>query len=72
MLQDGVAMTMVTPEMLPIFQHVDDVLIKKLSVRLAMSTRMTSKGGGDEKRGSKPKKSEVAKATNMICSPSFD
>ena len=53
--------------MLPNWQHMDDVLIAKLEVRVKMSTRTLSKGGGDEKWGSKPKKSEVAEATKMIC-----
>ena len=37
---DGVATTMATPEMLTVWIHVDDVLIKNLAVRVAMSTRM--------------------------------
>ena len=49
MPQDGVATTMVTPEILPVWKHMDDVLIVKLSVRVAMSTRIPSKGGRDEK-----------------------
>ena len=49
MPQDGVATTMATPEMLTVWQHMDYVLIAKLSVRLVMSTRMPSKGGGDER-----------------------
>ena len=72
MPQDGVATTMATSEMLPIWRHVDDVLIAKLSVRAAMSTRGVLMGGVDERWGSKPKKSEVAEATKMICGPSFD
>ena len=43
------ATTMVTPEILPVWQHVDDVLIKNLAVRMAMSTRMPLKGGGDDR-----------------------
>ena len=72
MPQDGVATTMATPEMLPVWRHVDDVLILNLAVRVAMSTRMPPKVGGDERWGSKPKKYEVAEVTKMICSPSFD
>ena len=44
----------------------DDALIAKLAVRVAMSTRMRPKGGRDETWGSKPKKYEVAEATRMI------
>ena len=33
-----------------------------------MPTRTPSKGDGDERWGYKPKKSEVAEATEMICS----
>ena len=66
MPQDGVATTMAMPEMLPVWQHMDNVIIVKLEVRVAMSTRMPLKGGGDEIWGSKPKKSEVAEATKMI------
>ena len=72
MPQDGLAKTMATPEMLPVWQHMDDVLIAKLAVRVAMSTRIPSKGGRDEIWVSKPNKSEVAEATKMICRPSFD
>ena len=36
MPQYGVAMTMVTPKMLNVWRHVDDVLISKLSVRVVM------------------------------------
>ena len=67
MPQDGVATTMVTLEMLNVWRHVDDVLIAKLTFRVAMSKSMPLKGGGDERWGSKPKKSEVAKATKIIC-----
>ena len=67
MPQDGVATTMATPEILPIWQYVDDVLIGNLAVRVEISTRMPSKGGGDERWGSKPHKSDVAEATKMIC-----
>ena len=48
------------------------MLIAKLAVRVAMSTRMPLKGGKDDKWGSKPKKSEVVKATKMIRRLSFD
>ena len=58
--------TLVTLEILPLWKHVDDLLIKNLEVRVVISTRMPSKGSGDEIWGSKPKKSEVAEATNMI------
>ena len=54
MPQDSVATTMATPEILPVWKHVDDVLIENLSVRVAMPTRMTYKGGRDEIWGSKP------------------
>ena len=57
---------MVTPEMMHVYKHVDDVLIANLAVRVAISTRISSKGGGNERWGSKPKKSEVAEATKMI------
>ena len=66
MIQDGVATTMVTPEMLPIWRHVNDDLITKLELKVAISERMTSKSGGDERWGSKPKKDEVSEATKMI------
>ena len=66
MTQDGLATTMVTLEMLPVWRHVDDVCIANLSVRVAMSTRMPSKGGVDEIWVSKPKKFEVAEATKTI------
>ena len=66
MPQDGLDTTMATPEMLLVWQHVDAEIIAELEVRVAMSRRMTSKGGGDERWGSKPKKSEVAEATKMI------
>ena len=66
MPQDGVATTLATPEMLPVWKHVDDVLIAKLAVRVETSTRIPSKGGGDERWGSKPNKSEVAEATKII------
>ena len=72
MPQDGMATTTSPPEMLPVCPHVDDVLITKLAVRLEISKRMLSKGGGDERWGSKPNKYEVDKATNMICIPSFE
>ena len=49
MPQDGVDMNMSTPEMLPVYQHMDDVLIPNLALRVAMPTRMPSKGGGDER-----------------------
>ena len=49
MPQDGVATTMVTPEMLPEWRNVDDVLIAKTAVRVAISTRILLKGGGDER-----------------------
>ena len=52
--------------MLPIWRHMDDVLITKLAVRMATSTRMPSKGGGYEIWLSKRKKSDVAEATKMI------
>ena len=71
-LQDRVATTMVTPEMLPVWRHVDDVLITNLSVRVTMSTRGVLMGGGNERWGSKSKKSEVDEATKMICGLSFD
>ena len=57
---------METPEILPVWRHVDAVLIKKLTVRVTMTTRIPSKGGGDKRWGSKPKKSEVSEATNII------
>ena len=63
---------MATPEMLPIWVHVDDMLIVKLSVRVAISTRMPLKGGGDKRWGSKSKKSEVAEVTKMICSQALN
>ena len=66
MPQDGVATTLATPEMLPVWKQMDGVLIAKLAVRVETSTRIPSKGGGDEKWGSKPKKSEVSKATKII------
>ena len=66
MTQDGMATNMSTPEILSVWIHVDDVLIAKLSVRVAMSTRMPSKGGVDEIWVSKPKKFEVAEATKTI------
>ena len=52
--------------MMPVWRHIDDVLIANLAVRVAMSTRMLSKGGLDERWVSKPKKSEVAVATKII------
>ena len=67
MPQDGVATNIATPEMLPDWRHMNDVLIAKLVVRVAMSTMMPSKGGGDERWGSKLNKSEVSEATKMIC-----
>ena len=66
MLQDGVATTMARLEILPFWQHMDDLLIANLAVRVVISTRIPSKGGGDERWGSKPKKYEVAEATKMI------
>ena len=66
MMQDGVATTMVTPEMLPIWRHVNDDLITKLALKVAISERMTPKSGGDERWGSKPKKDDVSEATKMI------
>ena len=65
-LQDGVATTTAMLEMLPVWRHVDDVIIANLEVRVEMSTRMPQKGGRDERWGSKPKKSEVVEATKMI------
>ena len=56
MPQDGVATTMATPEILPVWRHMDDVLIANMAVRVAISTRMPSKGDGYEIWGSKPKK----------------
>ena len=47
MPQDGVSTTMATPEILPVWLHVDGMIIAKLAVRLVMSTRMLSKDGGD-------------------------
>ena len=38
--RDGVATTMATTEMLNVYRYMDDVLIAKLAVRVAMSTRM--------------------------------
>ena len=67
MPQDGVDITMLTLEIMPVWKHVDDVLIAKLSVRLVMSTKMPSKGGGDERWVSKPNISEVYDATKIIC-----
>ena len=55
------------PEMLPIWRHLDDVLITNLAVRVPISTRISSKGGEDERWGSKNKKYEVAEVTKMIC-----
>ena len=52
--------------MLPVWRHVDDMLITKLAVRVDISTRIPSKGGRDERWRSKPKKSEVAEATKTI------
>ena len=66
MPQDGMANTMLTPEMLPVWLHMDDVPIANLAVRVSKSTNMPSKGCGDKIRGSKPKKSEVAKEIKMI------
>ena len=66
MLQDGVATTMARLEILPFWQHMDDLLIANLAVRVVISTRIPSKGGRDERWGSKPKKYEVAEATKMI------
>ena len=66
MPQDGVATTLATPEMLPVWKHVDDVLIAKLAVRMATSTTMQPKGGGYEIWLSKRKKSDVAEANKMI------
>ena len=40
MPQDGVDINMETPEMLPVWRHVDDVFIAKLAARVVMSTRM--------------------------------
>ena len=57
---------MATLEMLPVWKHVDDVLIANIAVRVAMSTRMPSNGGGYERWGSKTNKSEVSKATKTI------
>ena len=64
--QDGVATTMATPEMLPMWRHVEDVLIANMLVRVAISTSRPSKGGRDERWGSKSKKFEFSEATKMI------
>ena len=53
--------------MLHVWRHVYDVLIANLAVRVAMSTGIMSKGGGDDRWGSKPKKYSVAEASKMIC-----
>ena len=66
MPQDGVATTMATLEMLPVRKHVDDVIIENMAMRVTISTRTPPKGGGDERWVSKPKKSEVSEATNMM------
>ena len=58
--KDDVATTMAMPKILTVWRHVGDVIIVDMAVRVAMSTRMPSKGGGDEIWGSKPKKSEVS------------
>ena len=63
---DGVDTTMSMPKLLPVWQHVHDVLITNLTVRVAMLAMMSSKGGGDERWRSKPKKFEVAEETKMI------
>ena len=62
-----VATAMAMLEMLPVWRHMNDVLIANLKVRLEMSTRTTLKGGGDEIWGSKPMKTEVSKTTKIIC-----
>ena len=67
MQQDGVYTTTATTEMMPVWRHVDDVLIKNLEVRVAISTRIPSKGDGYERWGSKPNKSKVAEATKISC-----
>ena len=66
MPQDGVATTMATPEMLPVWRHMDYVLIANLAGRVEILTRMLSKGCGDEILGPKPKKSKDAEVTNII------
>ena len=48
MMLNGVAATMVTPEILPVWKHVDGVIIAKMELRVAMSTRMLYLGGGDK------------------------
>ena len=65
--QDGVATTMVMPEMQPVWRHVDDVFIANMAVRVAMSTMILSKDGKDERWVSKYNKYKVAKAIKMIC-----